>query len=121
MEPVAAYIREYRTNNRYTEHRTHCRVFGIASASETSHVDNLGNLEKNGNNNDIGNLNTYVNNMWFFRKEEPEEEFSTEQVYKSKYNGNGKSHKSAGGAIIFCKVRLLCAEAMADKGNCGSL
>ena len=70
MEDVAAYIGEYGTDDSYAKHRAFGGVFGIASASETSHVDYLGNLEEDGYDDHIGDVDTYLNNVWFFWEEE---------------------------------------------------
>ena len=70
MKYITTNIREYRTDNGNTKHRTFCCVFGIASTSQTAHVDNLGNLEEDGYDNDIGNTNTNRNDMWLFWEEE---------------------------------------------------
>ena len=73
MEDVAAYIREDGTDDGYTKHWAFGGVFSVASASETAHVDYLGNLEEDGYDNYIRNVNTNLNNVWFLWEEEPKE------------------------------------------------
>ena len=70
MEDVAAYIREDGTDDGYTKHRAFGSVFGVASASETAHVDYLGNLEEDGYDDDVGDVHTNLNNVWLLWKEE---------------------------------------------------
>ena len=70
MEDVAAYIGEDGTDDGNTKHRAFGSVFGVASASETAHVDYLGNLEEDGYDNDVRDVDTNLNNMWFLWEEE---------------------------------------------------
>ena len=47
MEDITANISEDGSNNGNADHRTFCGVSSIAGSAETTHVDNLGNLEQN--------------------------------------------------------------------------
>ena len=70
MEPITAYVRENGTNNGYTEHRAECCIFRVTSSTQTSHVDNLRDLEQNSNNNHIRDMDTNGYDMRLVWEEE---------------------------------------------------
>ena len=70
MEDVAAYIREDGTDDGYAKHWTFGSVFCVTGTSEISHVDYLRNLEEDGYDNDVRDVDTNLNNVWFLREEE---------------------------------------------------
>ena len=70
MEDVAAYVREYGTDDGYTKHWAFGGVFGVSGTSETAHVDSRGNLEEDSYDNDVRDVDTNLNNVWFLWEEE---------------------------------------------------
>ena len=76
MKDITAYIGENGTDDGYTKHGAFCCIFGITSTTQTAHIDYLGNLEEDSDDDNIRDVYTNLNNMWFFREEKSKQEFS---------------------------------------------
>lgn len=65
---VAEQIREDRPNKCDAEHRRNRREFNVTSTAQTSHVDNLGNLEEHDHSQHSCNFYTHGDDMSFLKE-----------------------------------------------------